>query len=107
MDADFVGNWTLDDSNDLDTARSRHIYIISYAGCLVTWKLQLQTKIALSKMEAKYIGLSQALQSMIPLMRIICELKATGYDIVNHQVPVQCTVFENNSRAIKIEKSDK
>ena len=107
VDADFAGNWTPDDSDDPDTARSRHGYIISYAGCPVTWKSQLQTETALSTTEAEYIGMSQALRSTIPLMRIIRELNSAGFDVINHAVPVQCTVFEDNSGAIEIAKSDK
>ena len=61
VDADFPGNWMPDDSNNPDTARSRHGYVISYAGFLVSWKLQLDTKVSLSTTEAEYIGMSQAL----------------------------------------------
>ena len=53
-DADFSGNWKLDDdetTNNADTARSRSGYIVSYLGCPVLWKSQLQTKIALSSTE--------------------------------------------------------
>ena len=40
-------------------------------------------------------------------MRIIRKLKAAGFDIINHQIPFQCTVFEDKSRAIKIAKANK
>ena len=35
VDADFAGNWTPNETEDVATARSRHGYIISYAGCPV------------------------------------------------------------------------
>lgn len=45
------GNWDLKDpANDRDTARSRHGYIINYAGCPLLWKSQLQTEIALPRL---------------------------------------------------------
>ena len=56
--ADFAGNFDRDDCDNPDTARSRHRYIVRFNGCPVTWKSQLQTKIALSTTEAEYVGLS-------------------------------------------------
>jgi hypothetical protein len=48
VDASFCGDWDPQEAaTDCDTARSRHGYIISYAGCPVVWKSQLQTEIAL------------------------------------------------------------
>jgi len=62
VDADFAGNWNKEDSSEESyTARSRHGYIIMYAGCPITWASQLQTEIALSSIESEFIGLSMAL----------------------------------------------
>ena len=48
VDADFSGNWDSKDAgNSRDTARSRHGYIITYKGCPILWKSQMQTEIAL------------------------------------------------------------
>ena len=58
VDADFAGTFDRLDSENVDTARSRHGYIITYAGMPVTWTSQLQTEIALSTTEAEYTGLS-------------------------------------------------
>ena len=44
VDAEFAGNWTPDETENRATARSRHGYIISYEGCPVIWKSQLQTQ---------------------------------------------------------------
>jgi hypothetical protein len=33
VDADFAGNWDPKETEDKDTARSRHGYLIYYAGC--------------------------------------------------------------------------
>jgi len=75
VDADFAGNFDRLDSQNVDTARSRHGYIITYAGMPVTWKSQLQTEIALSMTEAEYTGLSYALREAIPIMDLIKEMK--------------------------------
>jgi len=58
VDADFAGNWDKDEAAfDRDTARSRHGYIIRYAGCPIVWKSQFLSKIALSSTESEYPGL--------------------------------------------------
>jgi hypothetical protein len=41
VDADFAGNWDPDETDDRDTARSRHRYLIYHTGCPIFWKSQL------------------------------------------------------------------
>jgi len=74
VDADFAGNYDYSDTN-VDTARSRHGYIITYVGMPIVCKSQLQTEIALSTTEAEYTGLSYALREVIPVMNLINEMK--------------------------------
>ena len=107
VDADFAGNWDPKETQDRDTARSRHGYIVSYAGCPITWKSQLQTEIALSSSESEYTGLSYALREAIPIMQLINEMAAHGIKI-NHATPkVKCKVFEDNSGALEMAKEHK
>jgi hypothetical protein len=61
VDADFSGNWDPKETQDRDTARSWHGYIITYAGCAILWKSQMQTEIALLSTESEYTGLPYAL----------------------------------------------
>src|SRR5210317_790954 len=68
VDADFAGNWDPKETEDRDTARSRHGYFITFAGCPLVWKSQLQTEVALSSTESEYTGLSYALRDAIPIM---------------------------------------
>jgi hypothetical protein len=70
VDADFAGNWDPDESEDRDTARSRHGYIIKYADCPILWKSQLQSECALSSTESEYTGLSYSLRDAIPIMNL-------------------------------------
>jgi hypothetical protein len=45
VDASFCGDWDpMEATRDRDTARSRHGYIINYAGCPLLWKSQLQRR---------------------------------------------------------------
>ena len=75
VDADFCGNWHKMYGHEPDSARSRHGYIISYAGIPIVHKSQLQTEIALSSTESEYTGLSYALQEAIPIMELLKEMK--------------------------------
>ena len=75
VDSDFCGSWHKQYAREIDSVRSRHGYVIMYAGCPIVSKSQLQTKIALSTTEAENIGLSYALREVIPLMGILKEMK--------------------------------
>ncbi|GAX15565.1 hypothetical protein FisN_3Hu032 [Fistulifera solaris] len=107
VDADFCGNYHRDESHDPDNVRSRHGYIITYAGCPITWKSQLQTEIALSSTESEYTGLSYALREAIPIMELLKEMKAKGFDVLDHRPKVHCRVFEDNSGALEIATTHK
>jgi hypothetical protein len=102
VDADFCGNWDPKETWDVDTTRSRHGYIISYTGCPVMWKSQLQTEIASSSTESEYCGLSYALRDAIPIMELLKEMKGFKFPIKTAKVKVHCKVFEDNSGALEI-----
>jgi hypothetical protein len=108
VDSDFSGNWHKEDAaTDMDTARSRTGYIISYAGCPIVWGSKLQTHIALSSTEAEYIAISTAMREVIPLMALMKEMHHKGY-IDDFTGPnVHCRVFEDNSGAIEIAQTTK
>ena len=107
VDADFSGNWSQEDSFDPDTARSRHGFIISYAGCPVIWKSRLQTEITLSTTEAEYTGLSYALREAIPLIRLLKEMQSKRINITNKKCKIKCRVYEDNAGAIELAKNSK
>ena len=108
MDASFCGDWDpTEATNDRDTARSRHGYIINYAGCPLLWKSQLQTQIALSSTESEYTGLSYALRDAIPIMQLLKEMKAMGFPIHTPKARVHCHVFEDNSGALEMARIHK
>jgi Reverse transcriptase (RNA-dependent DNA polymerase) len=107
-DADFSGNWEATIAEfDGNTARSRSGYAIFYAGCPVSWSSKLQTEIALSSTESEYISLSQSLREVIPLMRLINELKLSGFDIPGETPRVLCKAFEDNSGALEMARTPK
>jgi hypothetical protein len=108
VDADFYGNWDKKFAHDRDTARSRHSYVISYAGCPVQWKSQLRTEICLSSTESEYTtGLSYALREAIPMMQLLRELKDTGFPVEDYLPKVTCRVCEDNSGAMEMARAFK
>ena len=107
VDADFSGNWKKEESNMRDSARSRHGYVITYQGCPLLWKSQLQTEIALSSTESEYIGISHGLRDVIPIIEILKEMKSYGFDIGCTKSKVHCRVFEDNSGAIEMARVHK
>ena len=108
VDASFCGDWDPKEAAiDRDTARSRHGYVIMYAGCPLLWKSQLQTEIALSTTESEYTGLSYALRDAIPIIELLKEMQKRRYPINNSQAKVHCQVFEDNSGALEMAKTHK
>ena len=61
-DADFAGLWNSEESSDPTCVKSQTGYVVTLGSAPVTWGLKLQSKISLSRMEAEYTALSQAMQ---------------------------------------------
>lgn len=106
VDADYAGNWDPLDTSNPDTARSRHGYITSHAGCPMLSKSQLQTEITLSRTESEYTGLSYALREVTPIMHTLTEISKV-IDLPTATPQLKCTVFEENSGALKIATNHK
>jgi Reverse transcriptase (RNA-dependent DNA polymerase) len=108
VDAGFAGDWNPDIAeHDNSTAKSRSGFVIRYAGCPLIWTSKLQTEIALSTTESEYIALSSSLREVIPLMRLINELKEAGFDLPSSTPIVHCKVFEDNTGALAMAQSPK
>ena len=107
VDADFSGNFDRSDTENRDTARSRHGYYVMYKGCPLTWKSQLQTEITLSSTESEYTGLSYALRETIPIMETLKEMHKYGFKIPHTTPNVKCEVFEDNSGALEMARTHK
>jgi hypothetical protein len=107
VDADFAGNFDSKETQDIDTARSRHGYIIIYEGCPISWKSQLQGEISLSSTESEYTALSYALRETIPIMEMLKEMKQLGFPVASNTPTIKCKVFEDNSGALEIATNHK
>jgi hypothetical protein len=108
VDADFAGNWDPElAGEDIDTSRSRHGFVISYAGVPVLWKSALQSEISLSTTEAEFIGLSVSLRTAIPIVNIVQEMLELGFPVNTSSRTIHCTIFEDNSGALEIARVPK
>lgn len=70
-DAAFSGDFDPEGAGvNIDTAQSRHDYIMTYAGIPLLHKSQLQGECVLSSTKAELIGLSAALRKSTPILNI-------------------------------------
>jgi histone deacetylase 1/2 len=107
-DADFAGLFDPATAEwDEDTARSRSGYIITYAGCPLIWSSKLQTTISMSSTEAEYVCLSEALRSVIPMMELLKEAQACGFNAIGGTPTIHCRAFEDNSGALELANNHK
>ena len=95
VDADFPGGWK-DGNHDIpESVFSRTGFVIMYAGCPITWGRHLQTEIALSTTEIKYIALSSAMREVISFLGLMKET-AGLFGLLTRDPVFRCTVWEDN-----------
>jgi len=82
-DSDFASLWHKDHAHLCESVLSQTGYIITLAEAPIHWVSKLQTEIALSTTEAKYITLSTCARELLPLCAILTEI--LKYDLItNH-----------------------
>ena len=74
INADFACGWSQANAENADNVLSWTGYVFMNANCPILWVIPLQTEIALSTIEAKYITLSQLLWDVIPLITLLKEI---------------------------------
>ncbi len=79
VDADFAGIWHKEYSHLCDSVLSCSGYIILFSGCPITSGSKLQTKIALSTTESKYIALSTATHDLLPLRQLLTDIGTNSF----------------------------
>jgi hypothetical protein len=110
VDADFLGLYVkgaTDMHLDKMTSKSRTGFIITYAGCPITWGSKIQRESALSSCESEYLGISEAFRSLLPLMDLLEEAKKMGVPIQLGAPVVHCKTFEDNSGALQLARLPK
>ena len=102
-DIDFAEAWEPEGAGeDIDTARSRYGLVITYAGCPLVWKNQMQSKIALSSTESEFIGLATANSTAIPILRILTDMRESGFPVLPRGSAIHSSSFIDNSGALAI-----
>ncbi|KAG8471995.1 hypothetical protein CXB51_036506 [Gossypium anomalum] len=87
----FIGYVDTDFAGDLDRRRSLTGCVFTIGGCAISWKATLQTAVALSTTEAKYMAITEACKEAISLKRLFSEL--------NEDLQIN-TVFRDSQSAI-------
>ena len=68
------GLFSVQNKQDPVSVKSRTGYVITYRGAPLMWASKMQTQVALSTMEAKYIALSQSMRDLIPIREVLKEI---------------------------------
>ena len=98
-DADFAGMYGVERADDPACVKSRTGYVITVANCPVLWKSTLQTKTALSTMEAEISALAHCCRELFPIMDLASCL-ADYYKLDSAATKMNVTVHEDNSSAL-------
>lgn len=117
VDADFAGLHGREPHEDPTSAKSRTGYIISFGGCFLLCKSQLQSTIALSTSEAEYGALSQSMRTLLPIQEtILGMIKSVDMIDSDETLPFGskedilrfCTyIHEDNSAALSLANNHK
>lgn len=91
VDADWGG--------DLDDRKSCTGYVVMLANGPISWETKKQKSVALSTMEAEYMGLTEISKEMIYLKRLLGHMK------LSNCVDVTPTVYCDNQSAIQLSKN--
>ena len=98
-DADFGGLYGHERGDDPACVKSRTGFVILAANCPILWKSQLQSKTALSTMEAEISALAHCCKELFPLIDLAKSLSQHfGLDPVKSTMNV--TIHEDNAAAL-------
>jgi hypothetical protein len=110
VDADFLGQYIKgapDMHLDAMTAKSRTGFLITYAGCPITWESKLQCESALSTTKSEYMAISESFRSLLPMMGLLEEAREKGVPLKSRPPVVHCKAFEDNSGALELARLPK
>jgi hypothetical protein len=98
-DADFAGMYGHEKPTDPACAKSCSGFIILFAGVPILWQSRLQTKTALSTMEAEVNALAACMRELIPIIDMVKELtQSVGLQAGDMNMNV--SIHEDNSGAL-------
>lgn len=81
-----------------DDRKSNSGFLMKYNGGTISWACRKQTCVSLSTAEAEFVALSESVQEMMWLKRLLCDLD---------EQPAVPTIYEDNQSALKMLDSEK
>ena len=93
IDADFAGQWNVEDPQDPLCVKSRMGYVLMITNCPIHWVSKLQMELAVLTMEVEYIALSTTMRDLIPLQMLVFEIKDL-FGTTNLQFQAYSNVFK-------------
>mmetsp|Transcript_4163 Transcript_4163/g.6401 ORF Transcript_4163/g.6401 Transcript_4163/m.6401 type:complete len:708 (-) Transcript_4163:225-2348(-) len=100
-DADFAGLYGHENDTDPACVKSRTGFVILAANCPISWKSSLQTKTALSTMEAEISALAHCMKELVGIMDL-AKLFSEYYGLEEVKTKVNITIHEDNSSALEL-----
>ena len=73
-DTDFAGLWNAEDVHNPICTKSRSGVLLTIGNVLLLWKFKLQTEMALSTMESRYIALSLGMRELVAVRVLFDEM---------------------------------
>jgi len=113
VDADLAGGFSTEDPMDPICAKSRTGYVLKLGQTPLVCVSKLQTKTALSTMEAETSALCSAMRDLLPLRALIKEIKAVWTDLpidelsIVHEDNAACHKFVNGGIVPKLTPRNK
>jgi hypothetical protein len=98
-DADFGGLYGHERGDDPACVKSRTGFVILAANCPILWKSQLQSKTALSTMEAEISALAHCCKELFPLIDLAKSL-AAHFKLEPVESTMSVTIHEDNAAAL-------
>ena len=98
-DSDLAGMYGYEKPTDPASAKSRTGFTITVAACPVLWVSKLQTKTALSTMEAEIVALSHSCKELFPMMDMVGSL-GPAIGIPAGPTTMKVSVHEDNAGAL-------
>ena len=81
-----------------NAAHSRYGYIITFAGVPLCWKSQLIQEICYSTVQAKYVGMCNAMKALVPLCGLVDDILIYFKQSLSSST-IHCIVYEDNQGA--------
>ena len=98
-DADFAGLYGHEDPTDPACVKSRTGFVITAANCPIVWKSTLQTKTALSTMEAEISALAHCMKELLAIMDM-AQMLAEYYGLEGVETQMDVSLHEDNAGAL-------